>query len=322
VANNIIPFLDAPAHTRPRKLLSKAFLEFTRDSSADVENLAHSMVGEFKGKGAMDILDDFATPFSVRVLSRVLGVPPQDEPQLKEWSEDFFYLFSIIPSREIRENLDSTLREFRAYFKSLVEQRRKNPENDLISVLLHTGQEGERLSESEIIDHCMLLFADGVENVDSGIANAMHALLTHPGQLALLQAKPELMAQAVEECLRFETPGQFIGRMALEDFTLNGVSIKKNTGVLLVIGAANRDPRIFDDPHSLNIMRSPNPYLSFGKGRHACIGGPLVRIEMEAALRALIGTLQGISLSGTEIHWEARLGHRWIARLPVVFSRF
>jgi pimeloyl-[acyl-carrier protein] synthase len=166
----------------------------------------------------------------------------------------------------------------------------------------------------------MLLFADGVENVDSMIANAVAALLQNPGQLALLQAQPQLMSQAVDECLRFESPAQFVGRVALEDIELQGVSVAQGSGVLLVIGAANRDPRQFGNADGLDITRSPNPHLSFGKGKHACIGGPLVRQEVEQALAVLLDSLTDLELVQPELQWQQRLGHRWLQALPLTFT--
>lgn len=320
VANNIIPFLDPPGHLRPRRIIARAFAGFLNQPNLNCQGLAADYLKELELSGG-DALHHFATPYALRVISTILGVPSQDEQLLKQWSESFFYLFSIIPSEEIRSKLDADLESFRAYFRELAGERRRHPRNDLISTLLHAELDGERLTEAELVDNCMLLFADGVENVDSGIASGLYALLSNPDQLTLLRARPDLVKQAVEECLRFEAPGQFIGRVVLEDFELHGVSLKKNVGVLLLIGAANRDPRRFDNPHRFDLLRSPNPHLSFGKGLHACIGAPLVRLQLAAVLRALLECPANVALGPSPVQWEARLGHRWLAGLPVEFAR-
>lgn len=319
VANNIIPFLDAPDHPRPRKIVARAFAGFFNEAAIDFQALAGQALAGLGDQGG-DALRDFATPFALRVISTILGVPREDEQTLKRWSETFFYLFTIIPSEEVRDRLDRDLGEFRAYFTELVRERGARPENDLVSRLAAVARDGEGLSEREIVDHCMLLFSDGVENVDRGIANGLYALLQHPDQFLLLKSQRELLKPAVEECLRFEAPGQFIGRVVLEDMQLRDVSLKKNSGVLLVIGAANRDRRKFDDPHRFDIQRAPNAHLSFGKGLHSCIGAPLVRLEMEAALVELLEFPRDITLAGPAVEWEARLGHRWVAGLPLSFS--
>lgn len=319
VANNIIPFLDAPDHHRPRRIVARAFSGFLNGHVVDFRGLAREALAGVGEEGG-DALRDFATPFALRVIGSILGVPRRDEQALKQWSETFFYLFSIIPSEAVRNRLDRDLEAFREYFTDLVRKRARHPEDDLVSRLVAAGREGERLDEREIVDHCMLLFADGVENVDSGIANGLYALLRHPDQYALLKSRPELVRSAVEECLRFEAPGQFIGRVVLEDFELHGVPLKRDAGVLLVIGAANRDPRQFADPHRFDIGRSPNAHLSFGKGLHSCIGAPLVRLEMEAALQALLDAPRNVVLARPDAEWEARLGHRWIAGFQLGFS--
>ena len=320
VANNIIPFMDTPRHNRPRQFLSSTFIEFSRDSALDFETIARSIISQQSGCSQINLLDDFATPFSVRVISQILGVPPEDEPKLKAWSEWFFYLFSIIPSEQVLHKMNSELKDFRKYFQDLIELRRSNPKEDLISYWIARNKEQSILNDAALADHCMLFFSDGVENVDSGIANAIHALLKFPQQLKLLSDNPDLIKQAVDECLRYESPGQFVGRVSLEDIELHGVTIRKGSAVLLVVGAANRDPRKFDSPDLLNILRTPNPYISFGKGRHACIGASLVKQEMEAAIKCLLQFLPQASYSESDIHWEARLGHRWIAGLPVTLA--
>lgn len=321
VANNIIPFKDAPAHTQPRKLISRAFHQHLKQSPLDIGGMARQLLEAKRGVGEIDIVSEFSTPLSVSVLCQLLGISERDIPQLKRWSEWFFYLFSIIPSEAVRTELDQQLRAFRAFFADLVGQRRQQPGDDLISALLAAGREGGGLSEVELIDTCLLLFADGA-NADAGLVNAVATLLSHPEQLQLLRDNPALMPQAVTECLRYESPSLFIGRIAREDLTLNGNYIRKDASVLLMLASANRDPAQFDHPDRFDITRQKNPLLSFGQGQHACVGRALVFREIEAALRVLLSTLPELALKNETRLWTPRLGHRWLSELRVMFQAF
>ena len=325
VAHNIIPFKDAPEHTPARKLIGRSFKAGADACASELRSMADRVLAAPREQsarglaGELDVLHDFGTPFSLAVMCRLLGVPEADGPQLKAWSESFFYLFSMIPSDEVRERLDRDLIEFRRYFAQAVAARREQPGDDLISTMLEAGQPGEGLSEAELIDTCMLLFADGIENVDRAVAIAAALLLAHREQLETLRTHPELMPQAVDECLRFESPAQFVGRVALEDLEIHGVEIRRHAAVLLVLGSANRDSRQFPDADRFDIRRPPRPHLAFGRARHSCIGGPLVRLELAAALQALFEGLPRLAARDPELRWEARLGHRWLEAFPARF---
>jgi pimeloyl-[acyl-carrier protein] synthase len=317
VANNIIPFMDPPKHTQPRKLISKAFFEQLKNYKADLKSISDTLLDECKSKKEFDVLKDYATPYSIAVISRILGVPKEDEALLKNWSEWFFYLFTYIPSEEIRIELDKNLNSFRDYFSSLIEKRRIEPKNDFISMMLTMEKKGDVLTNAELIDNCMLLYSDGVENVDRGIANAVYALFMFPEQLKCLRQQPVLIANAVDECLRYESPAQYIGRIAQEDLVIRDKVIKKNEAVLLILGAANRDPLQFDEPDTIDLLRDQSLHLSFGKGRHSCIGAQLVKLEMETALLSLLTTFPAIKLKTTKPKWIQRLGHRWMEELNI-----
>jgi pimeloyl-[acyl-carrier protein] synthase len=341
VANNIIPFMDAPHHAPARKIIGRSFNGTMRRRAPDMEGIARKILADVRERaargeaGEFDVLHDFGTPYSVAVLCQLLGLPEADGGRLKEWSEWFFYLFSIIPSEEVRSQLDKALVQFRSYFAGIIDERRANfdanfdtnrddnlddsPGDDLISAMLGAEFNGARLSDAQLIDTCMLLFADGVENVDRCIATATSLLLAHPDQLQLLRRQPELMPRAVEEILRFESPAQFVGRVALEDLSIRGVTVRKNSAVLLVLGSANRDSDRFEEADRFDITRAPQPNLAFGRGQHACIGGPLVRIEVEVALRELLQSLPRLAAKGDLQRWTPRLGHRWLAEFPATY---
>lgn len=324
VANRIIPFMDPPQHTFPRKAVGRATADLIRRKLPDLSALALECLPARAGDlpsaeaGVFDVLHDFATPFSGNVLCALFDLPREDVSRLKAWSESFFYLFTAIPSEAVRDELNRALTEFRAYFRELVETRRQAPGEDLISAMLAIEIDGEQLGEDLVVDHCMLLFADGVENVDRCIATTVALLLRHPDQLALLSAEPDRWSDAVDEALRYEGPAQYIGRVAREDITIGDKTIPQHAGVFLMLGSANRDPKVWPNPDAFDIRRTGPQHLSFGKGRHSCIGGPLVRLEVEAAVRTWFDTCSHFALVEPELHWEARAGHRWLQKLPVV----
>ncbi|MEM1223807.1 MAG: cytochrome P450 [Verrucomicrobiota bacterium] len=317
VANNLIAFMDMPDHAKPRSLIARAFHQHMRGSLPDLDHLAVDCLKALPDRGKVELLESFATPFALQVIAKLMGIPKGDFNQIKSWTNDFFYLFSLIPSEEVRVQLDRSLSEFRSYFLDLIQQRRSSPENDLISALLQSAQSVDTISDAQLVDNCMLLFADGVENVDSGILNAVLCLLLHPEELSKFRSQPELIDKVVEECLRFESPAQFIGRVPTEDIELHGNKIRAGTPILLLLASANRDEDVFPHPDRFDVSRMKNPYLSFGSGKHSCVGGALVKVEYKAALNALFAKYRKINLVENNPKWSVRLGHRWLECLDL-----
>lgn len=313
VANNILPFLDPPRHAAPRRLIGNCFRDYLRRAPVDINEIAKRCLVEAKRGKRFDLIADYATPFSVRVFIELMGLDPVDHRRLSDFSDWFFYLFMQIPSEEVRAKLDVALAEFRSYFSRVIESRRLNPGPDLLSLLV--ALEGEALREQEIIDTCMLLFADGIENVDKAIASSYRILHSNNHLMRALRDNPHDIKSAVDELLRYDSPAQFVGRVALEDMNLCGVEIRKGASVLLGLASANRDETQFPEADKIIFKRPTSNQLTFGKGRHACIGAPLVRLEVEAGLRALI---QGSSLKLADQppRYRSRPGHRWLQELP------
>lgn len=319
VANDILPFIDPPRHGPYRRWVAKAFREQLRNTPPPVDAIAEELLAASRARGELDLIRDFGTPLSVRVISRILGVPEEDEARLTAWSELFFYLFVPIPSSEILDEMNAALETFREYFLGLIEVRRKAPRDDLISRFLALPAE-DGPSTKEIADTCMLLFADGVENIDRAIANGVVALLDHPAQLELLRREPERIDAAVDECLRFDPPAQLIGRVARENVELRGKVLRKDQPVLLMLAAANRDPEQFDAPNAFDITRRTGTMLSFGRGRHLCIGAPLVRQQMAIGISQIVRELRNLRRAHAPLAFVPRMGHRWLTALPVSFD--
>lgn len=316
VARNILPFLDKPRHIRPRRVVGSVFRAALRDRPPDVEALAAARLAGL-GTG-FDAIGDYAEPVSVQAISQMMGLPATDAGRLAAWAGHFFALFSPMQSEAVRDDTDKALTEFRAYLFDVVAARRGAAGDDIVSRMLSARDDEGPLTEQEVVDNCMLLFADGVENIDRGFANLLLALHRHPGEMQKLRASPGLAAAAVEEMLRHDPPGQTIARVARADITIGGRGIRRDGAVLLGLASANRDPDVFAEPDRFDLSRVADGRLAtFGRGRHSCIGAQLVRIELTALLAALMRHARHMEVEDGALVWEPRLAHRWLTALPV-----
>ncbi len=302
VANNIMPFLDGPRHRDQRKLLAKIFTLELKRIEPILPEIAERHVDNLTTE--IEAVQDLGTPFAMDVICEILGIPTEDI--LRKWSNHFFYLFTQIPSAAVREQVDQSLSEFRAWLKNAF----ADVSAGLLGQLKTAINSGD-IPEAVAIDSTILFFADGLENVDSGIGNLFHVFANHPTAWAGLRENPALIDTAVSECLRYESPAQYIARTCIEDLEWKGNLFKKNTNIVLLLGSANRDPNQFDKPDLFDLTRTPNRHVSFGLGRHSCLGGTLVELEFSAILKALTARFSKIESAGT-IRWQKRKGHRWI----------
>lgn len=318
IACNILPFQDAPEHTLPRKAITRVFHEFLQSSDVDMPAMAEALLAPYKEAREFDILEDFATPFSVGVMQRLFGFSDDDTALLREGSHWLFFLFAPMQSLETVRQVDEGLAVFRAFFLSRIADRREQPGSDLISALLKDPQTSG-LGDEVLADNCMLLFADGIENVDAAIANAVVLLARDPAQWRRLRKKPALLKAAVEECLRLEPPAQFVARVASESLALHGQQINQGDAVLLMLASANRDETKFENACQLDVRRSPGGQIGFGRGRHSCIGARLAKAKIHAALRTLLHNCPALALTRAPLVWQQRPGHRWLKQLVVVW---
>ncbi|GLY79828.1 cytochrome P450 [Actinoallomurus iriomotensis] len=310
--------LDPPEHTRLRRLVSRAFtarlVERLRPRvSAIVDELLAGLDGE------VDLIAGLAHPLPVIVISEMLGVPPEDEERFKDWSDalargldpDF-----VVPPDELTHR-DQAREEFAEYFRELAARRRAAPGDDLLSGLVAI----EELTEDDLIATCVLLLVAGHETTVNLIANGTLALLRSPDQLAWFRDHPDEAAAAVEELLRYDPPVQLSARVALEDAEIAGQRIGRGEPIMLLLGAANRDPEVFTDPDHLNLTRwlteAPR-HLAFGQGIHFCLGAPLARIEGQTALTALMR--REVTLMPGPLRYKDNLILRGLAELPVRIS--
>ncbi len=314
-------FLDPPEHTRLRGLISKAFsstsVKFLRPQ---IQQITDELISKVRHRGSMDIMSDFACPLPCNVIAAILGVPIEDWFKLYHWSDELSHILDPLRSLEDYEQMNKVAREFTDYFKSLIVQRQKIPQQDLLSALITVKEQAHKLSEEEIISICMLLFFAGEETTVNLIGNGMLALLRHPQQMQHIKTQPMLIQSAVEEILRYDSPIQITTRVATEDVDLDGVTIRVGEKALLCLGAANRDPAQFPDPDRFDITRANNSNLAFSDGIHYCLGAALARMEAEIAINTLVQQLPNLKLFQERLEWRNKVSVRSLKTLPITFK--
>lgn len=294
---------EPPKHTRLRSLVMKAFNPKTIAAlepqiQAITNNLLAHAQAKLDANGEFDLIADFAEPLPVRVIAHLLGFPESEEHLLRPWSQAIVKMYEVSPSDQEKHAAQQASAEFATYVEDLMIKRQANPGTDLISELALVEQDGEKLNTHELIATCVLLLNAGHEASVNGFGNGMVATLRNDSQLATLKSQPEQLAQtAVDEFLRFDSPLHLFERTATEDTEVGGVAIKQGQKIAALLGSANRDEEIFDNPTSLDLTRSPNPHIGFGAGIHFCIGAPLARLEMSTALPMLIKAFPDLELS-------------------------
>jgi cytochrome P450 len=311
--------LNPPDHTRLRRLVSRSFTTSRVDELAPrIEAITRGLLSAVDTRRPFDAVGVLAAPLPVAVISELFGVPDQDRPRLVAWSHALARGLDpafLVSEDERAAQLDAR-DEFGRYLSEQIDRRRREPGPDLVSDLVASRDRAESLTEPELIATCVLLLIAGHETTTSLIGNGLNALLANLDQFELLVAEPELVEVAVEELLRYDSPVQLTMRVALEDADAGGVPIAKGTFVLLLIGAANRDPLAYEDPDRLDILRKPTPHLAFGQGIHFCLGAPLARLEAQIALRALVQSFPGLHRAD-EPTWKENAVLRGVRRLEV-----
>ena len=290
--------LDPPDHTRLRSLVSKAFTP--RSVAAlkpRIEEIVEELLDGVDGERQFDLIDSFAFPLPVIVIAEMLGVPAQDLEQFKDWSNDIVVSLEPVQTREQRERFRRSEQELYQYFEGIIELRRQNPQDDLVSALLAAEEEGDRLSHGELLATLLLLLVAGNETTRNLIGNGMLALLRNPEELARLREQPELIDSAIDELLRYDSPVQLDGRTLVEDVEMGGKRMRAGQQVVAVVGAANRDPAAFTEPNRLDIGRQEKSHISFGRGIHYCLGASLAKLEGQIALASLLERFSSIRLA-------------------------
>ena len=288
--------MEPPNHTRVRRLVSKAFTpRFVENLRPRVQAIMDDLVDELGGAGEFDLLQ-VAEPLPVTVIAEMLGVPEADRHHLRPWSGDICKMYELNPSTEMQQDAIRASNEFSAYLRELARARKVDPGEDLISQLALVVDEGEQLTEDELVGTCVLLLNAGHEATVNSTLLGWWSLFRNPDRLKELRADPSLLPNAIEELLRFDTPLQMFERWVLEPFEIHGTQIPRGAELGLLFGSANRDPEVFDRPDELDLTREPNPHLTFGAGIHFCLGAPLGRQELQISFSTLMDRFPNLEL--------------------------
>jgi len=300
-------------------LVSKAF---TPKRVAELEPRIRTIIDELlsEPRDEMDVIADFAVPLPAIVIAELLGVPPEDHPRFKAWSTELISLIGGEGGAELNfARAQTAIDALMEYLGEIVAKRRREPADDLISAMLHAQQEHDALTDTELLATSNLLLIAGHETTTNLIGNGLLALLRNPDQLERLRADPSLMPSAVEELLRYDSPVQATVRVTREDVEIGDHTISKGAVVVCVIGSANRDPEVFEQPDRLDLGRVDNRHLSLGFGVHFCLGAPLARLEGQLALGALIERFPDMKLAKEDVEFRKHPILRGLTSLPVRF---
>jgi cytochrome P450 len=309
--------MEPPDHTRVRRLVSKAFTPaFVEGLRPRVERIVDELVDGVQGAGEFDLLPAIAEPLPVTVIAEMLGIPQADHHHLRPWSADICKMYELDPSEPSQRDAVRASGEFSDYLRELSRERRARPGDDLISALAQVLDDGDTLTEDELIGTCVLLLNAGHEATVNVTTIGWWSLFRNPGELARLRADPSLLPTAVEELMRFDTPLQMFERWVLEPIEVLGVEGPRGAELGLLFGSANHDPAVFDDPRRLDLGRTPNPHLSFGGGIHFCLGAPLARIELQTSFATLLRRLPKMELA-EEPRWKPNYVIRGVESLRV-----
>jgi len=319
------PFLfrDPPDHTRLRGLVQKAFTpKVVEGLRPRLEEICEELLDSALERGDVDLVADYAYPLPVQIIVEMLGVPAADHEQFRVWSHalargldpDF-----LLPPEAVQQRLGAIL-SFVQYFASLIERRRQEPGDDLLTRLIQAEEHGVALTQGELLSTCILLLVAGHETTVNLISGGALALMERPDQLALVRDDPTVVRSAVEEMLRYVCPVQLTGRVAVEEIEVGGARIAPGEFSILLIGSANRDPEAFADPDVFDVTRAENNHLGFGFGIHHCLGAPLARLEAQIALPALFRRAPRVRRTTDELSYKENIVLRGLESLPVRLS--
>jgi cytochrome P450 len=311
---------DPPRHTRLRALVNKAFTpDSIRALAPKVERIARELLDEAGGSGEIEIVDSLAYPLPMLAIAELMGIPIEDRDQFRQWSDDMSGSTGSFALKDIRRSVDGD-HAIHRYLHGIVEQRRKDPQDDLLTRLVHAEENGDRLSMQELLALCSLLLVAGNMTTRGLISNGLYALLRNPEQIQRLRETPELLTEGINELARYDSSVQLVARFAREDIEIHGKRIKKGTMISMLAGAANRDPERYVEPDRLDLSRDNSQFLVFGHGIHFCLGHYLARMNARIAIGTLLERHRKIQFSAVEPKWGTNWVMRSLESLPVSVS--
>jgi cytochrome P450 family 142 subfamily A polypeptide 1 len=291
--------MDGATHFKRRKIVSRGFTPArVRASTEWLERICDELIDRVCERGSCDVVRDLAAPLPMIVIGDMLGVAPEDRDELLRWSDDLLGSLSGTPERI--EAAAAAFSEYDAYARSTITARRKEPTDDLVSVLTHAEVDGDTLDDDEIVFESLLILVGGDETTRHVISGGLEQLLRTPGELRKLQADPALLPSAVEEMLRWVSPIKNMARTVASDVEFAGIALRAGEKVLLLYESGNFDETHFAQPERFEIERSPNDHLAFGFGPHFCLGASLARLEVLVMMRRLLARLPNIELASDD----------------------
>lgn len=311
---------DPPNHSRLRSLVQKAFTpKMITQLDGRIQRIADDLISEIERKGTLNLVNGYSFPLPIIVISDMLGIPKEDQAKFRIWSH------AVIASPETHEEIKETekqLSEFITYLQYIVDVKRKDPKEDLVSALILAENEGHKLSAPELYSMIMLLIVAGHETTVNLITNTVLALLENPNQLQLLKDNPKLIDSAIEEGLRYYSPVEVTtARWAAEPFQIHEQTIQKGDMIVIALASANRDETVFENPEVFDITRENNRHIAFGHGSHFCLGAPLARLEAKIAITTLLKRMPELQIKGNrqDIKWQGNYLMRSLEELPLTF---
>jgi len=318
---NWMLMLDGPAHRRIRGVISKVFtraaLERLRPRiAAETDRLLDAV-----GEGETELIDSLALPLPVTVTCELLGLPGSDRDRCRRWTEHISRVIDPSITFEDTADMNKAEVEFREYVADQLAERRSTPREDILSLLVHTEVDGVRLTDREIIANVLFLFVAGHETTVNLIGNGLLALLRHPDQLRILRDTPEMIADAIDEITRYDAPVQIVSRLLTDEVALAETTLPAGAKVMLLVGAASRDPARYADPERLDVTRTGVRTLAFSGGPHYCLGAALGKMETAMVLAELLRRYATIELAGDDLVWRPNVSFRGLRRLPLRLMR-
>ena len=311
---------DGVDHNRLRRTVFKAFTrQYVERHRAMVQSYADKMVATALEKGEIDFVADIALHMPGHIIGTILGVPENECPQLRVWSDNVVQFFGLARNEDDKTLAERATSEFHLYLVDLIKSRRRAPKDDLLSILIGAQEAGE-LNETELIATAMLILMAGHGSTIDVMGSGCHALMRHPDQMELLRVRPAQMPDAVQEMFRYDTPLPFFHRYAARDCAMAGYHIPQGTKVGLLYGAANRDPTVFENADCFDIKRESSRHLSFGIGAHLCLGNNLSKLDMEVLFTTLLARTKTIKLTTDNVHYKTGISVRGPIGLPVTLS--
>lgn len=313
--------LEPPAHTRLRSLVNRAFVSRQVERlRPEIETLTHRIIDTFEADGEVELIHQFAEPIPVSVIARMIGVPQDLTDQLLDWSHRMVRMYMFHRTEALEHDANRAARDFAACLRGLIAERRTRPRDDLLSHMMASERDGERLTDDELISTSVLLLNAGHEATVHQTGNAVKSLLNSPSPVSELFANPDQIDATLEETLRFDAPLHMFTRYALQDVELeHGISVRKGEQIGLMLGAANRDPGKFRAADTFDPYRTDQANVTFGAGIHFCIGAPLARLELQTSLPILFDRLPRMRLKeppryrdAYHFHGLERLDITWV----------